>query len=133
MYLKALIGRNELKGCTSMKDVTSRPHLSRHFSNLRKEQRKKMPKKTRSLSNKICRKTNANHHHLNGEPLYHNDKYVWCIKGSTEKNRTQKTGKLMQISTLTRWREFERHTVNIKDELLRVRLSNFIETHLLLI
>ena len=93
MYLKALSGRKKLKGCTSMKDVTSHSHISGHFSNLRRERRKKMLKKLeRSLSNK-----------------------------------TQKTGKLMRMSTLSGWWEFERHTVNIKDELLRVQLSKLFE------
>ena len=33
----------------------------------------------------------------------------------------------MQISTLSRWRRFKRHTVNIKDELLRTQLSKLVE------
>ena len=53
MYLKALTGRMKLKGCTSMKDVTSHSHISGHFSNLRAERRKKMLKNLqRPLSSK---------------------------------------------------------------------------------
>ena len=33
----------------------------------------------------------------------------------------------MRISTLSGWREFKRHTVNIRDELLRVQLSKYVE------
>ena len=33
----------------------------------------------------------------------------------------------MRISTLSRWREFKRHTVNIKNKLLRVQLSKLVE------
>ena len=66
MYLKALAGRKELKGCTSMKDVTSHSHLRGHFSNLGKERRKKMLKKLqRSLSNKIYSRKSVNYYHLN--------------------------------------------------------------------
>ena len=44
-----------------------------------------------------------------------------------KKNRSRKTGKLTQISALTIWREFKRHTIDIKDELLRARLSKLVE------
>ena len=49
------------------------------------------------------------------------------MKGSDKKSPTRKTGKLMRISTLSRWREFKRHTVNIKNQLLRVQLSKLVE------
>ena len=42
------------------------------------------------------------------------------MKGSDKSNPTRKTRKLMQVSTLSGWREFKRHTVNIKEELLHV-------------
>ena len=49
------------------------------------------------------------------------------MKGSDKKSPTRKTGKLMRISTLSRWREFKRHTVNIKNQFLRVQLSKLVE------
>ena len=49
------------------------------------------------------------------------------MKRSDKSDPTRKTGTLMRISTLTEWREFKRHTVNIKDELLRVQLSKLVE------
>ena len=55
-----------------------------------------------------------------GGPLYHKNKCVWCMKGSDKSNPTRKTRKLKQVSTLSGWREFKRHTVNIKEELLHV-------------
>ena len=69
-------------------------------------------------------------------PLYHKNKCVWCMKGSDKKSPTQKTGKLMRISTLSRWREFKRHTVNIKNccvfnYLSLLKLYLLFRTHLL--
>ena len=49
------------------------------------------------------------------------------MKRCDKSDPTLKTGTLMRISTLTEWREFKRHTVNIKDELLRVQLSKLVE------
>ena len=49
------------------------------------------------------------------------------MKGSDKKNPTRKTRKFMQISTVSRWREFKGHTINIKDEFLRVQLSKLVE------
>ena len=64
-----------------------------------------------------------------GGPLHEKDKCVWCMKGADTKHPDRKTGtKLLRISTLSGWREFKRHTVNIKDELLRVRLSKLVES-----
>ena len=134
MCLKALTGRMELKGCSSTKDVTSHSHLSGHFSNLGRERRKKMLKiLQRSLSNKTYRKKNVKHHHLNVGDVQLVDLYIkiikcaWCMKRCDKSDPTLKTGTLMRISTLTEWREFKRHTVNIKDELLRVQLSKLVE------
>ena len=62
-----------------------------------------------------------------GGPVYHKNKWVWCIKGSDKKDPAPKTGKLMLISTLTEWREFKIHTVNIKDKLLRLQLSKLVQ------
>ena len=77
MYLKALTGRRKLKGYTSMKGVTSHSHLSGHFSNLGRERRKKILEKLqRSLSNKIFRKKNVNHHHFNVCDLQLVDLYI---------------------------------------------------------
>ena len=76
MYLKAMTGRKELKGCTSMKDVTSHYHLNGHFSNLGRERRKKMLKKLEQSPSKICRKKNVNHHHLTVGKLQFVDLYI---------------------------------------------------------
>ena len=84
------------------------------------------------MSNNICWKNNANHHHLDVCDLQVVDLYIirinvfgaWKILA---KKFYSKTGKLMQISTLSRWRRFKRHTVNIKDELLRTQLSKLVE------
>ena len=77
MYLKVLTGRKELKVCTSMKDVTSHSHLGGHFSNLGRERRQKMLKNfQQSLNNKIFRKKNVNHHHLNVYDLQLVDLYI---------------------------------------------------------
>ena len=77
MYLKALTGRKELKGCTSMKDIISHSDLGGHFSNLGKERRKKMLKIVqRFLNNKICRKKNVSHIYLNVYNLQLLDLYI---------------------------------------------------------
>ena len=60
-----------------------------------------------------------------GRPLYHKNKCVY--DRFWQKNHTRKTGKLMRISTLSRWREFKRHTININDALWHVRLSELFE------
>ena len=49
------------------------------------------------------------------------------MKGFHKKIVLEKIIKSKQVSTLMRWREFKRHAVNIKDELLRVQLSEFAE------
>ena len=103
MYLKALTCKKELKGYTSMKKVTLHSHLSGQFSIFGRERRKKMMKNLqRSLSNKICRKKNFKQYHKRlrfsiGWPVYHKNKWVWCIKGSDKKDPATKTGELMLI------------------------------------
>ena len=87
MYLKVLTGRKELKVCTDgkkvctdvkdRKDVTSHSYLGGHFSNLGRERRQKMLKNfQQSLNNKIFRKKNVNHHHLNVYDLQLVDLYI---------------------------------------------------------
>ena len=103
MYLKALTCKKELKGYTSMKKVTLHSHLSGQFSIFGRERRKKMMKNLqRSLSNKICRKKNFKQYHKRlrfsvGWPVYHKNKWVWCIKGSDKKDPATKTGELMLV------------------------------------
>ena len=107
-----------------MKDVTSHSYLSCHLSNLRKEQRKDMLKKLQ----RECQPSSPKRLRSSiGGPIYHKNKYVWCMKGSDKKNPTRKTQKLMQISTLSGWREFKRYTINIKGELLHDQLSKLVE------
>ena len=83
----------------------------------------------RSLNRKIFGKNNVSHHHLNVYDLQLVGLYIIRInvfgvwKILTKKDPTRKTEKLMQILTFSEWREFKRHKVNIKDQLLRVRLS----------
>lgn len=85
--------RKKLKGCTCIKVFTSHYNLSRHFSNLGRERRKKMLKiLQRSLSNKTYRKKNVKHHHLNVGDVQLVDLYIkiikcaWCMKGSDKRS-----------------------------------------------
>ena len=49
------------------------------------------------------------------------------MKGFDKRNLTGETAKLMRISTLQRWRDFKRHTINNKDELLDVLLCKLFD------
>ena len=63
-----------------------------------------------------------------GGPIHSKDKCIWCMIGADSKHPNRKTGKLFRISTKSGWREFRRHTIYVKEDLLRVRLSKLIET-----
>ena len=63
---------------------------------------------------------------------YPKTKCVWCMKGSDKKHPNRKTGKLYRLETHSAWRAFQRHTVLIEDEAMRLRIERLAESTSLL-
>ena len=63
-----------------------------------------------------------------GGPVHAKDKCIWCMKIADAKHPDRNTAQLLRISTMSGWRVFKRHTVHLKEDLLRTRLTKLVDS-----
>ena len=59
--------------------------------------------------------------------VHNKTKCIWCFKGPDKKHSSRKSSKLHFISPLQAWSSFKRHTVLLKDDEIRMRITTLID------
>ena len=59
--------------------------------------------------------------------VYDKTKCIWCFKGSNKKHPNRKSSKWHFLSTHRTWSPFKNHTILLKDDEMRTRITTLID------